>query len=277
MMWTILSGITRAFDWLLKPFELLNPWVGLSVVSVVTGVVMLLIFGKTSNQRRIAETKEKLKAYIMEMWIFRNDTRAMFSAIGSVVVNNLRYLQHSLRPLVFIFVPVLLIMVQLGIRYANAPMKPGDVSIVSVELRDGVRPTESGVDLLPGVGYRILSPALRIDSSREIQWKVLAELPGRRELTFVTPEGIVTKEFVVQWRGRLGTVGAVRARAGSWDAFLYPSEPPLGRGSAVRAITLVYPARDLAFLRFNVNWLIAFFIISLAAGYALKGVFGIDV
>ena len=277
MMWTILSAITRAFDWLLRPFETLSPWVGLSVVSVVTGVVMLLIFGKTSNQRRITETKEKLKAYIMEMWIFRNDTRVMFSAIGHVVANNLRYLRHSLRPLVFIIVPVLLIMVQLGVRYANAPMRPGDVSIVSVELREGVRPTESGVDLLPGVGYRVLSPALRIDSSHEIQWKVLAELPGERELTFVTPEGIVTKEFTVRSDRRIETVGAVRAPAGSWDAFLYPSEPPLARGSVVRAITLVYPARHLTFLEFNVNWLIAFFVISLAAGYALKGVFGIDV
>ena len=133
-MWPILRAITTAFDAILTPFAGLHPWVGLSVVSVVAGVVMLLIFGKTSNQKKIGETKDKLKAYIMEMWIFRNDTVVMFSAIGSVIKSNLQYLRQSLRPLVFLFLPVLIIMVQLGIRYADEPLLPGGRTVVSVRL-----------------------------------------------------------------------------------------------------------------------------------------------
>jgi hypothetical protein len=168
-------------------------------------------------------------------------------------------------------------MVQLGIRYANAPFRAGDISIVTVKLDAGVLPTESGIDLLPGVGYRVLSPALRIDAARTIEWRVQAQLPGRHALSFVTPGGMVNKQFAVGPERRVGTIGAVRARAGSWDAFLYPSEPPLGRDLSVAAIRLQYPPRELRFFGVNVNWLIAFFVISLAAGYALKGVFGIDV
>jgi hypothetical protein len=45
----------------------------------------------------------------------------------------------------------------------------------------------------------------------------------------------------------------------------------------VRAIQIDYPARELHLFGLNIHWLLAFFIVSIAAGFALKGVFGIDV
>ncbi len=247
------------------------------MVSAVTGVVMLLIFGKTSNQKRIAETKDKLKAYVMEMWIFRNDTRVMFSAIGSVLRSNLQYLRHSLRPLVFLFIPVLVIMVQLGIRYADEPLTPGDRAVVSVRLREGTVPSVTPLALVAPEGVRVLSPALRIDSKNEVDWEIRAEGEGQHQLAFETAGGTVHKSLDVGRERRIGKIGAVKARANSWSAFLYPSEPPVPSDSVIESIHVAYPHRELRFLGLTVNWLVAFFIISVAAGFALKGVFGIEV
>lgn len=276
-MWAILSAITRAFDYFLAPFDRLNPWVGLGVVSVLTGVVMLVIFGKTSNQAKIAETKGKLKAYIMEMWIFRNDVRIMFSSIANVIRNNVHYLRHSLRPLVFILVPVVIIMVQLGIRYGNLPLMPGDVAVVRVCLDDGVKPTEAGIELVAGRGIKPVSPALRIDSAGEVYWKIRAGLPGKYTLSFRVGDEELTKSVVVGPARRIEKLAAVRGAAGTWSAFLYPSEPPIPRDSVIRSISISYPERKLSFFGLGVNWLIAFFIISIAAGFALKGVLGVEV
>ena len=276
-MWPILRAITGAFDAILRPFAGLHPWVGLTVVSAVTGVVMLLIFGKTSNQKKIAETKDRLKAYVMEMWIFRNDTIVMFSAIGSVLRSNLQYLRHSLRPLVFLFIPVLVIMVQLGIRYADEPMMPGDTAVVVVKLKAGVVASQTELGLVAPTGVRVISPALRIDSKSEVDWEIVAEQPGHHQLALQTPGGVVHKSLVVGPTRRIGKVGAIKARANSWGAFLYPSEPPIAGESIIESIQVTYPHRELKFLGFTVNWLLAFFIISVAAGFALKGVFGIEV
>jgi uncharacterized membrane protein (DUF106 family) len=276
-MSAVLSGITRAFDVLLAPFAMLNPWVGLVVVSVVTGVVMLIIFGKTSNQRKITETKDKLKAYIMEMWIFRNDTLVMFSAIGNVIRSNIQYLRHSLRPLLFIIVPVLIIMVQLGIRYGNQPFEPGDVTVLSAELRDGVRPTETDLELVAPMAIRVLSPPLRIDATREIEWKIQALMPGTHEVSLTVGDEVLTKSVTVGPERRVGKLADVRPTAGTWDAFLYPSERPIPRDSVVKAIRVGYPRRELSLFGLNIHWLIAFFVVSVVAGFALKGVFGIDV
>ncbi len=276
-MWPILRAITGAFDAILTPFAGLHPWVGLAVVSVVTGVVMLLIFGKTSNQKKIGETKDKLKAYIMEMWIFRNDTLVMFSAIGSVIRSNLQYLRHSLRPLVFLLLPVLVIMVQLGIRYADEPLMPGDTTVVSVKLKEGTVPSQTSLDLVAAEGVRVVSPALRIDSKNEVNWEIMAEQSGHHQLALVTAAGTVHKSLDVGPERKLGKVGAVKARANSWNAFLYPAEPPVPSDSIIESIQVTYPHRELRFLGLTINWLLAFFVISVAAGFALKGVFGIEV
>jgi hypothetical protein len=276
-MWAILDAITTAFDVILAPFAGMEPAIGLLVVSVVTGVIMLLIFGKTSNQKAITATKDKLKAYIMEMWIFRNDTRVMFGAIGNVVRNNLQYLRHSLRPLVFILVPVLIIMVQLGIRYGFEPFTPGEMGVLRVELAEAYLPSEIGLDIETPPGIRLMSPPLRMDSERAVEWKFRAELPGHREVRIETPTGTVTKNITVGPERRIEALSEIRPRANTWDAFLYPAEPPLPGDSAVQAVRVSYPSREGTLFGLDVHWLLTFFVVSLAAGFALKGLFGIDV
>lgn len=276
-MWAFQSAVTRAFDLILKPFEFFPPLVGLLVVSAVTGVVMLLIFGFTSDQARITTAKDRLKAHIMEMWIFRNDPRAMFLAIGGVARYNLQYLRHSLRPIVFIFVPVILIMVQLGIRYASDPVPVGETARVRVELREGVRATETPVTLESPFGVRVVSPPLRVDAKGQIAWKIRAEIPGPHTLSFGTPTGPLTKAIVVAPDPRVGKVTAISARAGTWDAFLYPADAPIPTDSVVERIVIDYPACDLSVFGVNLHWLVIFFVVSVVVGYALKGVFGIEV
>ncbi len=276
-MWPVLRVITKAFDIVLAPFAGIHPIVGLLVVSVVTGVVMLFIFGKTSNQKMIAATKDKLKAHIMEMWIFRNAPSVMFRAMGSVVRFNLQYLKHSLRPIVFLFIPVLFIMVQLGIRYAHEPLAPGDVTVVTVALADGVRATEADITLETPDGIRIVSPALRMDTAGEIEWKIAADRCGTRALSVVTPDGTINKVVVVG--EDLGTVrfASLRPRAGTWSAFLYPAEQPIPRDSIVHSITVHYEEKQGLLFGLTFHWLWIFFGISVIAGFALKDLFGIEV
>jgi len=272
-----LSAVTKAFDFILKPFELLPPIVGLLVLSAATGVVMLLIFGRASDQRRIAEAKDRLKAHIMEMWIFRSDPRAMFLAIGGVARHNLAYLRHSLRPIVFLIVPVVLIMAQCAVRYGNGPVPSGRTVRVTAYLRDGLAPTANPVSLRGELGARVMSPPLRNDAERRIDWNVRAEIPGSHALVFETPGGAVVRTMVVGPQTRVGRVAGVAARAGTWDAFLYPSGEPIPRDSVIERIQIEYPPRDLSVLGVNPHWLVVFFVVSVVVGYALKGVFGVEV
>jgi hypothetical protein len=65
-------------------------------------------------------------------------------------------------------------------------------------------------------------------------------------------------------------------RTKNWDAFLYPGEPALAASSAVQTIALAYPERDLGLLPGGELGILAtFFGVSLLAGFALKGRFGV--
>jgi hypothetical protein len=194
-----------------------------------------------------------------------------------VLKNNVQYLRHSLRPLIFLIVPVLIIMVQLGIRYADGPLMPGDRAVVSVKLKEGAAPSSTDLTLVAPKGVRVVSPALRIDAEGEVDWQIMAEQPGHHELVFETSGGEVRKDVEVGPTRTLRKVGSVRARANSWNAFLYPSEPPIPGDSVIESVRVTYPHRELKFFGLTIHWLIAFFIISVAAGFALKGVFGIEV
>ena len=62
----------------------------------------------------------------------------------------------------------------------------------------------------------------------------------------------------------------------TWEAFLYPGERALDRSSPVETIALRHPERDLGLLPGGELGILAtFFGLSLAAGFALKGRFGV--
>jgi hypothetical protein len=65
-------------------------------------------------------------------------------------------------------------------------------------------------------------------------------------------------------------------RTKSWEAFLYPGEPALTQRSSVHTIALRYPERDLGWLPGGELGILATFLgLSLLAGFALKGRFGV--
>jgi hypothetical protein len=141
-----------------------------------------------------------------------------------------------------------------------------------------VVPSETNIELVGVPGVRASSSPLRVDADREIEWELTTRFSGLHEISFtVEDREVVTKRVAVGPERAIRALSAVRPSAGTWDAFLYPAEPPIPRDSAIESITIRYPARRLLIFGFAVNWLLAFFVISVAAGFALKGVFGIEV
>lgn len=278
-MWTIATVVNAVFGAILAPFKGLHPWFGLLAVSVVTGIVMLLIFGKTSNQKAIRHAKGKLRAHIAEIWLFRDDLLEMLLATVKVLGHTSRYFVHSLRPLIFIMIPVILIMVMLGARYEHRPFLPEEEALCAVTVDDVSWTLGEEVALIAPEGVAVTSSALRIPHTREIEWRIRALQPGRYALTVRTPRGEVTKAIVVSaHNGPLDALAPARGRAFSGHFLQFPVEPPLTPEEGVRAIEIRgWPKRHLTVLGLEVHWLIAFFLLSLVAGFSVKGLFGVEV
>lgn len=281
-MWGVAAVLNKIFGILLWPFRGLHPAVGLIVLSVVTGIVMLVIFGKTSNQTAIHRAKSRLKAHIAEIWLFRNDLREMLLAVLRVLAHTGRYFAHSLRPLIFLLLPVLIIMVMLGVRYQLRPFYPDETTIVTVTVDDGAWTQGDAVELIGSDGVEVVSPPLRMPRLKEIDWKIRAVSPGAHDLVLRTPKGEVKKRIQVIAPDEIGRdrsiIAAGRGRAFSSTFLLFPVEPPLPAASGVAEFSVrEWPHRDLRIFGIGMHWLIVFFVVSVLGGLAVKDLFGVEV
>ena len=281
-MWGVASFLNKIFGILLLPFKGLHPAVGLIVCSVVTGIVMLVIFGKTSNQTAIHAAKGRLKAHIAEIWLFRNDLLGMMVAVVRVLAHTGRYFAHSMRPLIFLLLPVLIIMVLLGVRYQLRPFFPDETAIVAVAVDDVAWTRGDAVQLIGSPGVEITGPPLRMPRLGEINWKIRAVSPGEHKLTLRTPNGEVTKKIQVMDPAEIAKdrsiIAAGRGRTFSSTFLLFPVEPPLLTSDGISQFAVEgWPTRNLRIFGFGMHWLIVFFIVSVLGGLAVKDLFGVEV
>lgn len=173
--------ITAVFDLILAPFSSLPPIWGLLAVSLVTGIVMVVIYKYTSNQAAIRNAKDKISAYFMEVRLFKDDLGLMLDAQKRILRTNLTYMKHAVMPMLVMIVPVILILVQLGIRYANRPLMPGESALVKLKLANNT-PLEN-VSVTTDDGLRMETPLLHIPGEHEIDFRIAATKEGNHELS----------------------------------------------------------------------------------------------
>src|SRR5688572_14580316 len=101
------------FDISLAPFRSMAPYWPLTVVAVIVAAGTLLVVGKLSNQARIATTKNRIKAHLLELWLFRDDLRTILSAQLSILGLNVRYIALTMKPMLVLLIPLTLILAAL--------------------------------------------------------------------------------------------------------------------------------------------------------------------
>lgn len=269
------SIITPIFDLLLRPLSGVSPVWGLLIVSAVVGIIMVLIFKYTSNQDGIKGAKDKMGAYLMEIRLFKDDMRLMFAAQGRILRTNLTYMRYAVTPMLFMIVPVVLIIAQLAVRYADRPLRPGESALVKLKLAEFSFDETTPISVDSGDGLRLETPILRIPSKGEIDFRIGALKDGDHELAIHIGDETLTHPVLVS--DKVCRVYASRSKPDFWNMLLYPGQLPIPQESAVEEISVKLPPQTVSLFGWNINWLVLFFIASLISGYSLKGVFGVEV
>ncbi|MBN1826585.1 MAG: hypothetical protein JW958_09975 [Candidatus Eisenbacteria bacterium] len=272
-MWPLVSAVTAFFDGLIGLFGGMNPLVGLTVVSVLTGGIMLVIFRYTSNQEAIARAKGRIKAYILEVRLFQDDLGLQMAAQRRILATNMNYMRHALTPMLVMLVPVLIILIQLDVRYAHRPFHPGEKTIVKVRLDENADP--SALTMRVPDGLVAETPPLRIAGEREVDWRIRVEKEGTHELSFDLGGETAMKRVIAG--GGLIKLAQGRYVDGALALWTHPAEPPLPKDARIRSIEIAYPERNMALWGVNLHWLLVFFVVSVVFGFAIKGWVGVEV
>ena len=285
---------------LLYPFRGLHPLVGLTVVSLVVGIAMLLVFKATSNQGGIAAVKRKIHACLFEIRLFNDDLRAILRAQGELLRHNLVYLKYSFVPLLWMIVPLVLLMAQLQFHYGYEPLAPGESALVEVVLGkgwEGALPpdaveefdsfgqpvTRPVVALAAPPGVRVETPGVWAPELREVSWRVAGERPGDYELEVTVGGETYGKSLRVAEEREVRRLSPIRPRRDFLRQLLDPAEPPLPAGP-VESIDISYDEANISILGWKVpafldvpSWMWVFFILSIVFAFALRNRFGVSI
>ncbi len=261
----LLGGAINA---LLFPFRSLHPLVGLTMVSVVAGVAMLLVFKVTSNQKGVTAVKRRIAAGIFEIRLFNDDPRAIVRAQYDILRHTLRYLGLNMVPVLWMIVPLVLVIIQLQFHYGYRGLEPGDVALVKVTFNGAAPPDASDVSLEVDPGIEVESPLLWIPSLREADWRIAVTQPGEHEVRVRIGDEVYSKQVSVS--DNIVRRTPVRPSAGFVDQLVYPVERPLPKSARVESITVTYAEAEVGFLFWDMHWIIVFFIISIVAAFLLQ-------
>ncbi len=263
----------------LSAFWMTSPLAIVILLSVVVGLLMIVLFGYTSDQKAIGIAKDQLKAHLLAVRLYRDQLPVVMGSYGKILRGTGRYLKLAFKPLLYVIVPITLLIVQLD-RYlgltsiqTNAPFlltarvnNPGELDNISIEL-----PPEIAVS----------APPVHVAAENEIVWRLVATREGSYEVKLATggqsAASSVTK--TVRVSSQLARISPERLRGHFWERMFSSGESALPPNSAIESIAVDYPERNipLGIAGYEMNWIWLFFILSMIAGFIFKELLGIEV
>jgi len=261
--------------WLLRVYYAAFSWappaVGLTVLSAVVGVAMLWVFSKTSDQARMKAVKNKVWAALFELRVYVDEPRVTWRAQKSLFLANLKYMGLALRPALWMIVPMGLLLLHLEAFYARAPLPVGREAIVTMGMSPDWNPTAPAPELKAPAGVKVSGGPVRAVDAREVSWRIqpVSEVSGK--LTFLVDGQPVEKTIEAGTRQRFVAGRSVRSAI---QALWTPDEKTIP-SAHVEWIEIRYPEASLPILGLQWNWLVWFFVVSVAAALLLKKRFGV--
>lgn len=267
-------GLMRSlFDALLFPFSGMHPLVGLTLVSLIFGVGILVVLKYTSNQDKIEAIKRKIFASLFEIRLFNDDLRAILKAQWDVLRHNSVYLWLWLIPLLVMIPPLLLMAGQLHFHYGYTGLEPGEDVLLEVQMGPQFNQKPQASLTVPD-GLEIEAGPVWASALGELTWRLHAKTPGDYTVD-VTVDGQTVSKAVSVGDTGIRRRSPVRPSSSFVDQLLYPAEAPLPKG-AVTAIGLVYPpATGGIGWASEFAWMLVFLVLSTIFAFMFRKRFGV--
>jgi len=250
-------------------------WLMCLLWAVPLSVFALWAFKKFSNQDAISATKDKIYACLFEIRLFNDDIRAIFRAQWEIMGHVLKYQALSLKPMIWILPPTVLMMVQLHAFFGFRALQPGEEALLIATLRPDA-PQELSLELPDGLTAE--TPGVAAPELHQVAWRIRADRPGDYELLF--SDGTQQESKKIRVGGERRRLSPERPPRSFLEQLEWPSEPPFGKDSFLQRVSISYPEAGISFLGFHMEsqwaWMILFFVMTMVIALALKKPMGVE-
>ena len=256
-----------------KLFLFTSPLAIVVVLSIVIGLLMIVLFGYTSNQKAIKIAKEQLKAHLLAVRLFQDQLHVVMGSYGRILRGTGRYLKLAFMPLLYVIIPITLLIVQLDRYLGSTGIRTNAPFLLTAQVSTSDVLNDLSLDLPPEVA--MTAPAVHIPATREIVWRLAASKEGTYEIKLSAAGQSVTKTLNVSTG--LPRVSPVRLRGHFWERMFSSAESAIPDNSPIESVAINYPERNVEIAGYQINWIWLFFILSMIAGLIFKELLGIQV
>lgn len=275
-MWIFNSAFGKIFDALFLPFRGMSPWVGMILISFLTGLLMLFVFKWTSNQQGIQKVKNRIKAHLLELRLFKDSLSQSLRSQGNILRCNLTYISYSVKPMLVMIIPIILILIQLNFWFGYESLTPNEPAILKIKLVEDQNPLETQIAVQLSSGLVMETPPLRIEESSEINWRFSATQAGIQQFTVTINGETITKKVSVAQKP-LSKISPLKTNKNFFDQVMYPTESPIKGQIPVKSIEVQYPTKSMNLFGWKLHWIIVYFALSIIFGFAFKGIFKVQI
>ena len=242
-------------------------------ISLIVGLLMVVVFGYTSNQKAIRVAKDQLKAHLLALRLFQDQIQVVMRSYLRIVIATGRYLRLAFKPLVYVVIPVTFLIVQLDRYLGSVPLRTGEPFLVKAQMNN-LDSLDQATLLLPA-GLTATAPPVHVPAENEVAWRIVAGNTGKYVVNVKVADQTFSKVVIVG--SGLPRLSSVRLRGKFWERFFVSAEPALPDNKFVEGINVQYQPRNIAFAGIEWNWIWLFFLLSIAAGFLFKSMLGIEI
>jgi hypothetical protein len=243
------------------------------LISLVFGLMMVVVFRYTSDRRAIHLVKDRLKAHLLALRLFQDQIPVVLRSYGRILLATGHYLRLAFKPLLFVIIPLMFLIVQIDRYLGSLPIRTGQSFLVKTRVANPEMLND--ITLRLPEGLVTTAPAVHVPSENELVWRLVASKNGEYLVTIAASGQTFSKNVVVGLG--LSRLSPVRLRRQFWKRMFLSAEPALPENGMIDAIEVQYPPRDIAFAGFAWNWIWLFFVLSLATGFVFKSILGIEI
>lgn len=289
---TVLSNPSDGYAAAVAAFNvslLTSPLAIVLVVSLVVGLLMVVLFGYTSDQKAIGIAKDQLKAHLLAVRLYRDQIPVVMGSYGKILRGTGRYLKLAFKPLLYVIIPITLLMVQIDRYLGQTPLPASAAFLLTVHFAGHTAGidrlgedsghdrkyalSEAALDLPPEI--TMTAPPVHVSADNEMVWRLVGSQAGNYAVKIVSAGQSTTKTVCVGTS--VERISTIRLRGKFWERVFSSAEPALPDNSPIESISINYPDRNIDVAGYGMNWIWLFFILSMLAGFIFKELLGIQI
>jgi uncharacterized membrane protein (DUF106 family) len=115
----------------------LNPFLAIFILSVIVTLISNLIYKFTTDQKEMKRLKLQIEDFRKKIKESKDNPKKMMKLNNEAMQVNMKYMTRSLKPMLFTFIPIILVIGWMAANFTYAPITADDALTITASVRDG--------------------------------------------------------------------------------------------------------------------------------------------